>query len=79
MLERLTNDRLKSTLHRVVNPVGEAARRSRYSMPFFLHFRPDFMIETLDECIDEQHPDLYPDPISSHAFLLQRLREINLA
>ncbi|HZF46205.1 MAG TPA: 2-oxoglutarate and iron-dependent oxygenase domain-containing protein, partial [Sphingomonadaceae bacterium] len=42
MLERLTNKRLKSTLHRVVNPVGPAARRSRYSMPFFLHFRPDF-------------------------------------
>jgi isopenicillin N synthase-like dioxygenase len=78
MLERLTNDRLKSTLHRVVNPVGDAAKRSRYSMPFFLHFRPDFTIETLPECIDAQHPDLYPEPISSHAFLLRRLREINL-
>ncbi|MCB5425885.1 isopenicillin N synthase family oxygenase [Altererythrobacter sp. CC-YST694] len=79
MLERLTNNRLKSTLHRVVNPVGPAARRSRYSMPFFLHFRPDFMIETLPGCVDAQHPDLYPEPISSHEFLMQRLREINLA
>jgi len=79
MLERLTNNRLKSTLHRVVNPVGEAARRSRYSMPFFLHFRPDFTIRTLPGCIDQDHPDLYPEPISSHEFLLQRLREINLA
>lgn len=79
MLERLTNKRLKSTLHRVVNPVGPAARRSRYSMPFFLHFRPDFMIETLPGCVDAQHPDLYPEPISSHEFLMQRLREINLA
>lgn len=79
MLERLTNNRLKSTLHRVVNPVGPAARRSRYSMPFFLHFRPDFMIETLPGCVDPQHPDLYPEPISSHEFLMQRLREINLA
>ena len=78
MLERLTNDRLRSTLHRVVNPAGPAARRSRYSMPFFLHFRPDFTIETLPGCIDAQHPDLYPDPISSHEFLMQRLREINL-
>jgi len=78
MLERLTNNRLKSTLHRVVNPVGEAARHSRYSMPFFLHFRPDFTIETLPQCIDAAHPDLYPEPISSHEFLLQRLREINL-
>ncbi len=79
MLERLTNNHLKSTLHRVVNPMGEAARRSRYSMPFFLHFRPDFTIETLPGCVDEAHPNLYPQPLSSHEFLLQRLREINLA
>lgn len=79
MLERLTNNRLVSTKHRVVNPVGEAARRARYSMPFFLHFRPDFMIETLPGCIDADHPDLYPEPLSSHDFLLRRLREINLA
>jgi len=79
MLERLTNNRLKSTLHRVVNPVGEAAARSRYAMPFFLHFRPDFLIDTLPGCVDAQHPDLYPEPITAHAFLLQRLREINLA
>jgi isopenicillin N synthase-like dioxygenase len=78
MLERLTNNRLVSTKHRVINPIGEAARRSRYSMPFFLHFRPDFTIETLPECVDADHPDLYPDPLSSHDFLLQRLREINL-
>ena len=78
MLERLTNDRLVSTKHRVVNPIGEAANRSRYSMPFFLHFRPDFTIETLPECVDGQHPDRYPEPLSSHEFLLQRLREINL-
>ncbi|MXO75110.1 isopenicillin N synthase family oxygenase [Altererythrobacter aerius] len=79
MLDRLTNGRLKSTQHRVVNPRGEAAYRSRYSMPFFLHFRPDFTIETLESCIDPAHPDDHPAPISSHDFLLQRLREINLA
>ena len=79
MLERLTNDRLQSTTHRVVNPTGEAARRSRYSMPFFLHFRPDFTIETLPECIDAGHPDRYPEPLSSHDFLLRRLKEIKLA
>jgi isopenicillin N synthase-like dioxygenase len=79
MLDRLTNHRLKSTQHRVVNPRGEAAYRSRYSMPFFLHFRPDFTIETLAGCIDPARPDDHPAPISSHEFLLQRLREINLA
>ncbi len=75
MLERLTNGRLKSTTHRVVNPTGEAAYRARYSMPFFLHFRPDYVIDTLPSCADENAPE----PISSHDFLMQRLREINLA
>ena len=79
MLDRLTNHRLKSTQHRVVNPRGEAAYRARYSMPFFLHFRPDYVIETLPGCIDPQRPEDHPEPISSHEFLLQRLREINLA
>lgn len=77
MLDRLTNGRLRSTTHRVVNPPGEAGQRSRYSMPFFLHFRPDYVIETLPQCIGEGETAL--EPISSHEFLLQRLREINLA
>ncbi len=79
MLDRLTNGRLRSTTHRVVNPKGEAAHRARYSMPFFLHFRPDYVIETLPSCIDPAHPENAPESISSHEFLLQRLREINLA
>lgn len=75
MLDRLTNSKLRSTTHRVVNPHGDAAYRARYSMPFFLHFRPDYVIETLPSCADENTPK----PISSHEYLLQRLREINLA
>ena len=77
MLERLTNGRLPSTKHRVVNPRGEAARRSRYSMPFFLHFRPDFLIEPLESCVVAG--DSPPPPITAHDFLQQRLREIGLA
>ena len=77
MLERLTNGRLPSTKHRVVNPSGEAARRSRYSMPFFLHFRPDFLIEPLESCVVAG--DSPPPPITAHDFLQQRLREIGLA
>ncbi|MEL7189238.1 MAG: 2-oxoglutarate and iron-dependent oxygenase domain-containing protein [Pseudomonadota bacterium] len=79
MLERLTNGRLVSTTHRVVNPKGPAALRSRYSMPFFLHFRPDYMIEPLASCTGEDCWDTPPEAISSHDFLMQRLREINLA
>jgi isopenicillin N synthase-like dioxygenase len=79
MLERQTNGRLRSTTHRVVNPRGEAARRSRYSMPFFLHFRPDFLITPLPECIDPDAATPPAEPITAHDFLMQRLREINLA
>ena len=79
MLDRLTNSRLRSTTHRVVNPKGAAAKRARFSMPFFLHFRPDYVIETLPECIEEGRESEAPPPISSHEFLQQRLREINLA
>ncbi|MGB5779775.1 MAG: 2-oxoglutarate and iron-dependent oxygenase domain-containing protein [Allopontixanthobacter sediminis] len=79
MLDRLTNGKLRSTTHRVVNPKGESAHRARYSMPFFLHFRPDYVIETLPGCVDSESSSEVPPPISSHEFLLQRLREINLA
>lgn len=79
MLDRLTVGRLRSTTHRVVNPRGDAARRSRYSMPFFLHFRPDFLITPMPECIDADAANPPPEPISAHDFLMQRLREINLA
>jgi isopenicillin N synthase-like dioxygenase len=76
MLQRLTNGRLRSTTHRVVNPVGERARHARYSMPFFLHFRPDFLIEALEQCVAAG--DRPESPITAHDYLMERLREINL-
>ena len=78
MLQRLTNNRLRSTSHRVMNPAPERRGHARYSMPFFLHFRPDYLIETLPSCVDAAHPDLYPVPITAHDYLMQRLREIRL-
>ena len=79
MLARLTNDILPSTTHRVVNPAPGRRGVARYSTPFFLHFRPDFVIETLPGCITPEHPDRYPEPITAQAFLDQRLAEIGLA
>lgn len=78
MLQRLTNMHLRSTTHRVVNPIGKASRRSRYSMPFFLHFRPDFLIDPLPQFIDSDH-GTPPAPISADDYLQERLREIKLA
>jgi isopenicillin N synthase-like dioxygenase len=78
MLQRLTNKRLRSTTHRVTNPPRERESNARYSLPFFLHFNPDFLIKTLPQCVDAQHPDLFPVPINAHDFLHERLREIKL-
>jgi isopenicillin N synthase-like dioxygenase len=78
MLQRLTNHVYPSTTHRVVNPPGEAARKPRYSTPFFLHPNPDFLIETLPGCISADNPNRYAEPISSHDYLMERLREIKL-
>ncbi|WP_448578722.1 isopenicillin N synthase family dioxygenase [Thermaurantiacus sp.] len=71
MLERLTGGTLPSTTHRVVNPAPERRHIPRYSTPFFLHFRPDYLIEPL-----VPHPDM--PAITAHDFLLQRLKEIRL-
>ena len=79
MLQRLTNNRLPSTTHRVVNPAPERRGVPRYSTPFFLHFNSDYRICTLPNCIDAAHPDLYPTPITADEYLQERLREIKLA
>ncbi|MDO8901058.1 MAG: 2-oxoglutarate and iron-dependent oxygenase domain-containing protein [Phenylobacterium sp.] len=78
MLQRLTNHRLPSTTHRVVNPAPERRGVARYSTPFFLHFNPDYEIRTLAGCVDTDHPDRYPEPITADGYLQQRLREIKL-
>jgi len=78
MLQRLTNHVYPSTTHRVVNPPGEHARQPRYSVPFFLHPNPDFLIDVLPSCVDAGNPNRYPQPITAHDYLLERLREIKL-
>jgi isopenicillin N synthase-like dioxygenase len=78
MLQRLTNDALPSTTHRVVNPPPERRGVARYSSPFFLHFAPDYLIETLPGCITPERPNRYPLPITANDYLEQRLAEIRL-
>lgn len=78
MLQRLTNHVLPSTTHRVVNPPVERRGTPRYSMPFFLHPAPDFLIETLPSTISAENPDRYPAPITAHDYLHERLVEIGL-
>jgi len=72
MLQRLTGGRLPSTTHRVVNPAPERAAIPRYSTPFFLHFRPDYRIETMPG------GPIEAPPIMADAYLRERLREIKL-
>lgn len=77
MLQRLTNNKLKSTTHRVVNPPRELMKTSRFSVPFFLHPKSDMDLTSLESCIDAEHPKLYTD-ITAGEYLDERLREIGL-
>lgn len=77
MLQRMTNGVLPSTTHRVVNPPAPYSSKSRYSIPFFLHFNPDVIIDPLESCITEENPKRW-DAISSDDYLMERLREIGL-
>lgn len=77
MLSRHTNNRLKSTIHRVVNPPRELMKTSRFSIPFFMHPRSDMDLSVLENCIDQDNPKLYED-IAAGEFLQQRLAEIGL-
>src|SRR6059058_3358398 len=77
MLQRLTNGRLRSTSHRVVNPAPDRAAHARYSMPFFLHFRSDFVIEALPGTVPQGEQPKWP-PITANDYLQERLREIKL-
>ena len=77
MLQRLTNNKLKSTTHRVVNPPREKWGSSRYSIPFFLHPRSSMSLACLPGCIDTAHPKAYPDATAGE-YLDERLREIGL-
>jgi isopenicillin N synthase-like dioxygenase len=77
MLQRLTNGLLPSTTHRVVNPASDRAQHARFSMPFFLHFNPDFPIAALPSCTGPGRPEPLP-PILAEEYLQERLREIKL-
>lgn len=77
MLERLTNKKLKSTIHRVVNPPRHFMNTPRYSIPFFMHPRSEMSLAALEECIDAENQKYWED-ITAGDFLHQRLREIGL-
>ncbi|ANE51725.1 isopenicillin N synthase family dioxygenase [Flavisolibacter tropicus] len=77
MLQRLTNNRLRSTTHRVVNPPRELWATSRYSIPFFLHPKGSMNLACLEGCITEGSPKAYEDATAGE-YLDERLREIGL-
>jgi isopenicillin N synthase-like dioxygenase len=77
MLSRHTNNKLKSTIHRVVNPPKSAWHSSRYSIPFFMHPVSDMKLDVLPHCIDENHPKRFED-VTAGEFLEERLRDLGL-
>jgi len=76
MLSRHTNNRLKSTIHRVINP-ERSQNQSRYSIPFFMHPKMTMPLNVLEHCISEDNPKLFED-ITAGAFHDERLRELGL-
>ena len=77
MLSRHTNNVLKSTVHRVVNPDKELLKKSRYSIPFFMHPISDMKLNVIDSCICDEYPKAYED-ITAGEFLDERLVELGL-
>lgn len=77
MLERLTNNKLRSTIHRVINPPKESWSEPRYSIPFFMHPRLDMPLDCLEVCVDSQNPKQHEDILAGD-FLYERLEAIGL-
>ncbi|WP_044397986.1 isopenicillin N synthase family oxygenase [Lacinutrix sp. Hel_I_90] len=77
MLSRHTNNKLKSTIHRVINPPRELWGTSRYSIPFFMHPISEMNLDVLESCIDKEHPKQFED-ITAGEFLDERLIELGL-
>src|SRR5690606_30214831 len=77
MLSRHTNNKLKSTIHRVINPPKELWGTSRYSIPFFMHPISDMKLDVLESCIDDNNPKQFDD-ITAGEFLTERLIELGL-
>ena len=77
MLSRLTNNRLKSTIHRVVNPPRELWGSSRYSIPFFMHPISSMPLNCLEHCVNDENPKGFED-ITAGEFLHERLIDLGL-
>ncbi len=77
MLSRLTNNKLKSTIHQVINPPRELWGTSRYSIPFFMHPISEMPLNCLENCVDSENPKQFED-ITAGAFLHERLIDLGL-
>ncbi len=77
MMSRLTNDKLHSSIHQVINPPKSEWHKPRFSIPFFMHPRSEMSLNCLQNCIDKKNPKKYTD-ISAGAFLEERIKELGL-
>jgi isopenicillin N synthase-like dioxygenase len=76
MLQNLTNGRFKSTTHRVVNPTDDRDRR--FSLPFFVHPRPEVDLTPLASCVAVTGSRPRYPSLTAGTYLEQRLAEIGL-
>jgi len=75
MMARWTNDRWKSTLHRVVNPPDNTAAMSRrQSIAFFCHPNYDAVIRCIESCTGPDRPPLYPPILAGEHMRMKMVR-----
>ncbi|MAZ55452.1 MAG: flavonol synthase [Flavobacteriales bacterium] len=77
MMSRLTNNKLHSSIHKVINPPKEEWSKPRFSIPFFMHPRSEMSLNCLPSCISDQNPKKYKD-ITAGQFLEERIKELGL-
>ncbi|WP_428506122.1 isopenicillin N synthase family dioxygenase [Roseateles sp.] len=63
MLQEASRGYYPSTQHRVVNPTGDGAKKSRISLPLFLHPRNEVVLS---------------ERYTAHSYLQERLRELGV-
>lgn len=76
MIQNVTNGLYKSTTHRVTNPNNDRSRR--FSMPFFVHARPEVNVSPMASCIEKTGGKAKFPEHTQKSYLQERLKELGL-
>lgn len=71
MMARWTNDKWRSTLHRVINADEAHKNQARQSAAFFVNLNPDAEVSTIASCITAENANKY-DKVIAGEYLMQK-------